>query len=121
MRALDIALAAFALRVSPTRPQQHERRLAPAVDDAEAAMLNRAALAQEKAAIVASLWATGRCMVPVRFETLPAPAILGGFTRVKWSARPASEDARALQARVKAAFIPPRPQAKPQPEAAYAA
>lgn len=87
MRGLDMALTAFALRASPSRPPEPERRLLPFIDDADAAMLNRAAMPQQFAALVASLWPAARqCVVRPSYEELPAPAILGAVLRFNWPA-----------------------------------
>ena len=104
MRKLDIALAAFALRASPPQEKKPERRLIPAVDDAEKAMLDRAALSHQHAAMIASLWPPARqCVIAPLYEALPAPAMFGMMYRVSW-APPGGEDARALQERLRAAF-----------------
>jgi hypothetical protein len=106
MRAFDIALAAFALRASPTQPPKPQPRLVPAIDDADDAMLDRAALPHEQAALIVSLWPPARqCVVVPVYAELPAPALFGAMFRVSWPAVPA-EDARALQARLRDAFIP---------------
>jgi len=106
MRAFDIALAVFALRASPTQPRQPQQRLAPAIDDADAAMLDRAALPHEQAAMIVSLWPPARqCVVAPIYAELPAPALFGTLFRLTWPPVPV-EDARALQARLRDAFIP---------------
>lgn len=85
MRAFDVALAAFALRASSARPQQFERRLVPAVDDANEAMLDRQALDWGRAALISSLWPEARpCVVPALFQLLPMPAMLGAVLRFSW-------------------------------------
>jgi hypothetical protein len=105
MRAFDMALTALALRVSPPRPQEREERLVPAVDDASDAQLDRAAIPQERAALVVSLWPEARpCSVRAVFDQFPAPALLGATLPVSWSPPVPTEDARALQARVIRAF-----------------
>ena len=118
MRAFDMALTALALRASPTQPPTHERRLVPAVDDANADQLDRAAIPQERAAMVASLWPEARpCAVRSVFAQLPAPAQFGAVFQVTWT--PPAEDARALQARLAAVF--PRAEAGIQVAGAHAA
>lgn len=106
MRAMEIALAAFALRASPTRPPEAERRLVPAVDDANADQLDRASISQQRAALIASLWPepTRQCVARPLYLELPAPAVFGMVFQVAWGA-PAA-DARALQTRLRAAFSP---------------
>lgn len=102
MRAFDMALTALALRASPTRPPEHEKRLVPAIDDACAADLDRAAIPQARAALVASLWPEARpCTVRSVYEQLPAPALLGAVLPVTWAPQ---VDARALQTRLAAVF-----------------
>jgi hypothetical protein len=102
MRVLDVALATLALRASATRPPEHERRLVPAIDDADAATLDRAAISHERAAMIASLWPPARqCVVPAVYAVLPAPAVLSGLVRLTW--RAPSADARVLQKRLQAA------------------
>lgn len=104
MRAFDIVLTAIALRASPTRPQRAERRLAPAVDDPGAAVLDRNAIDQERAVLIASLWPPARqCVVEPVYAELPAPVLFGAVYCVSWGAPPTA-DARALQARLRAAF-----------------
>jgi hypothetical protein len=76
----------------------------PAVDDAGAPTLDRAALPQEEAALIASLWPPARqCVIAPLYEELPAPAVFGMLYKVNWTA-PASEDARALQERLRRSF-----------------
>lgn len=88
MRSLDMALTALALRASATRPPEHERRLVPAIDDADAAMLNRDALNRQRAALIASLWPEARpCVVPALYLQLAAPAMFGVAFRVSWEWR----------------------------------
>ena len=88
MRALDMVLTALALRASATRPPKHERRLIPAIDDADAATLDRDALNQQRAALIASLWPEARpCVVPALYVQLPAPALFGAAFRVSWQWR----------------------------------
>lgn len=92
MRAFDVAVAALALRASPTRPPRFERRLVPAADDANDAMLDRDALDRVKAALIVSLWPEARpCVVPALFQLLPLPAVLGAVLRFSWRA-PSSMD-----------------------------
>jgi hypothetical protein len=112
MKAFDMILAALALRASPAKAKRAEERLVPAVDDADHAMLDRAALPHQQAALIASLWPPARqCVVRPVFSEHPAPAIFGAAFRVSLRARP-SQDARALQARLKDAF--PHAEAAPQ-------
>lgn len=104
MKAFDIILAALALRASPAKQEKPEPRLVPAVDDADAAMLDRAALPQQRTALIASLWPPARqCIVRPVFSELPAPAIFGLTFRISWQSKPTA-DARALQERLRAAF-----------------
>jgi hypothetical protein len=104
VRVIDIAVAALALRTSATRPQQHQRRLVPAVDEPDAALLDRNALSHQRTALVVSLWPPARqCVVPTVYAEFAAPALFGRALSVTWPARP-PEDARALQAKLKAAF-----------------
>ena len=118
MKAFDIILAALALRASPAQQRKPQPRLVPAVDDADAAMLDRAALPQQRAALIASLWPPARqCVVRPVFGELPAPAIFGIAFRVSWPPKPMA-DARALQARLRAAFPPAEPQTERQSDAA---
>jgi hypothetical protein len=93
VRALDIALAALALRTSTTKPPQTVRRLLPALDDADAALLDRDAVPQERAALIASLWPapTRQCVArPLHLE-LPAPAVFGRLLRVSWPGAPGAD------------------------------
>jgi len=110
VRAMDKALAALALRASPTLPSQRERRLVPAVDDADAALLDRAAISHQRAALIASLWPwpAGQCMARPVFSELPAPAVFGALFQVSLPTPPEA-DARALQARLARAFAQPEP------------
>lgn len=105
MRAFDIARASWALRASAPRPPQRERRLVPAVDDARADALDRAAIAHERAALIASLWPepTRQCVAAPLYLELPSPAMFGRLTLVGWGPAPVG-DARALQARLAKAF-----------------
>ena len=112
MRAFDMALTALALRASATRPPKHERRLVPAIDDADAAMLDRDALNQQRAALIASLWPEARpCVVPALYLELPAPAMFGVAFRVSWEWR--DNDAHASRA--------PLPRAEGELQVAWAA
>lgn len=105
MRAIDIALASFALRTSETKAQMPQRRLVPAIDDATTLMLDRAATPPQRAALIASLWPPARqCVVPPVYAQLSAPAILGAAFRVSWPVSAPTIDARALQARLRAVF-----------------
>jgi len=114
MRGFEIAMASLALRASPTRPQKHERRLIPAIDDADAAMLDRAAISHQRAALIASLWPapTRQCVAWPSFEELAAPAIFGAVFRVSWPFAPEA-DARSLQTRLGQHF----PASEPPPPA----
>lgn len=107
MRRIDVALTTLALRTSAAQPPKAERRLVPAVDDPDLLSLNRGATPLQRAAMIASLWPapTRQCVAGPVFAQLPAPAIFGVVFRVSWPALP-SEDARALQARLNAAFMP---------------
>lgn len=105
MRAIDIALASFALRASETKAQKPERRLVPAIDDATTIMLDRAATPPQRQAMIASLWPEARqCVVRPVYAEFAAPAIFGRAFRVSWPAQTATADARSLQARLRAAF-----------------
>ncbi len=102
MRGFGMALAALALRASPPRPPESERRLAPFIDDADAAILDRAALPQQRAALIASLWPPGRqCLVRPIYALLSAPAAFARIHCVNW---PSAAGARAVMARLAAAF-----------------
>ena len=88
MRALDMVLTALALRASAPQPPKHERRLVPAIDDADAVTLDRDALNRQHAALIASLWPEGRpCLVPALYLQVPAPAMFGVAFRVSWEWR----------------------------------
>jgi hypothetical protein len=104
MRALEMALAALALRASPTQPATRERRLVPAVDDADAAWLARTALPQQRAALIASLWPppARQCVAAPHYVALPAPAAFGLAYRVSWSAAPVAEPSAAVAGRIAA-------------------
>ena len=108
MRGFDIALTAMALRASATRPPEAKRELVPAVDDLDRASLDRAAISHCHAALVASLWPAParQCVARPRYLALGAPAVFGVVYQVSWPAAP-TEDARALQARLRAAFADP--------------
>jgi len=105
MRAFDIAIATLALRTSATRPPKHERRLVPAVDDANPAHVDRSAIPQDRAALVASLWEEARpCAVRPVYAQLSAPAEFAMVYQVTWALPEPGEDARSLQDRLAAAF-----------------
>jgi hypothetical protein len=107
MRAFDMALAALALRTSAVGPPSVQRRLVPAVDHAGRATLDRNALDQQRAAMIASLWPeASACAVPARFAELPAPAVFLGVFQLAWRAPLPADDALALQARLRAVFPP---------------
>lgn len=94
MRAFDIAVATLVLRVLAPRPPQHARRLVPAVDDADAAMLDRDALNRQQTALIASLWPRpGQCILAAHYLQLPAPALFGAALRVSWQAPRRAEEA----------------------------
>jgi len=104
MRGFDMAMTALALRISPRKPPLRQRSLAPAVDEPDAAWLDRAALSQQRAALVSSLWPepARQCVAAPVFSQLPAPAVLGRVTAISW---PVGQcDARALQARLAQVF-----------------
>jgi hypothetical protein len=104
MRGLDIAVAAWAFGTARQRERTSEVRLEPVVDNATGALSSRAALPQDDAALVASLWPRARlCVVPTRYETMAAPARLGLVHRIDWLS-PDLVDARALRRRLDAAF-----------------
>lgn len=104
LRAFDIALATLALRTSAPKPDERQRALVPAVNDADAPMLDRAAISHEEAALIASLWPPARqCVITPLYEGLPAPAVFGMLFKVNWAA-PGAEDARVLQDRLRKAF-----------------
>lgn len=106
MRGFDIAVTTFALRASATKPPEHEQLVLPALDGPGAAHLDRAALAHQHAALIASLWPepSRQCVARPRYEELPAPAVFGRLQAVSW---PAESDARALQARLQSVFAAP--------------
>jgi len=119
LRVIDIAVAALALRASRPGAPAHEKRLVPAVDEPAEGALNRNALPLKLTALIASLWPPARqCVVPPLYQELPAPAQFGQSLQVTW--RPiASEDARALQKRLREAF--PRAEGEAQVRDADAA
>jgi hypothetical protein len=87
MRAVDIAITALALRASPPQPPKHERRLVPAVDEPDAAILDRNALGREQTALIASLWPrAGLCLLAPHYLELPSPALFSAMLRVTWHA-----------------------------------
>jgi hypothetical protein len=110
VRALDIALAALTLRALPTQSPKAQRLVVPLVGDADAIVLDRAAIPHQHAALIASLWPapTRQCVASPRYQELPAPALFGVVYRVSWPPPPI-EDARALQARLRAAFRERKP------------
>lgn len=85
MRARDMALTALALRTSPTQPPKRERRLVPAVDEPDAAQLDRDTLNLSHAALIASLWPLpGLCVLWADYRQLEAPACFGMMFAVSW-------------------------------------
>lgn len=88
MRPFDIALAALTLRTAPARPPQFERLLVPAQDEPDAALLDRQALPQQQAALIASLWPepTRQCAAAPVYLMLAAPAVFGRLTPFAWTA-----------------------------------
>lgn len=82
-----MALAALALRVAPAQPAKPQRRLVPAVDDADAKLLDQAFKAHQRA-LIASLWPapTHQCVAAPVYAQFPAPAVLGFALRVSWAA-----------------------------------
>lgn len=102
--AFDVALATIALRTSATKPEERQRALIPAVDDADAPTLDRASISHEEAALIASLWPPARqCMIGPLYQQLPAPAVFGMLYRIDWTP-PGAADARVLQERLRKAF-----------------
>jgi hypothetical protein len=92
VRTLEVVLT-LAMRVLAPRSLRPQRRPIPAVDGADAAFLDRAALSQQRAALIASLWPETRpCVVAARYEQLPVPALFGAVFRVSW--RAPSDDRR---------------------------
>lgn len=110
MRRLDIAMTALALRISPRKPPEYERLLAPAWDEPDAAWLDRTAISQQRAALIASLWPepARQCVAAPVFLQLPAPAVFGAVFQVSASLYGAG-DARALQSKLASAFPAPPP------------
>lgn len=107
MRAIDIALAALALRAAPAQRPRLEKRLLPAVDEPEAATLNRARIDQSQAALIASLWPEPyrQCVVRPLYLNLHAPAAFGVLHVVGRAPNAdSSQGARALLERLNAAF-----------------
>ena len=103
MRGVDMALTAFVLWTSPTVPAKAERRVLPFIDEADAAMLGRAALPQQSAALIASLWPPARqCVVRAVYLGLGAPAAFGAVFRLSWRA-PKPDSARVLKNRLQIA------------------
>ena len=90
VRAMNVAVAALALRTAPASSSQRQRRLVPAVDGADAALLGRTMLSQQRAALIASLWPapTRQCVTPPLFELLPSPAAFGALIQVSWRPPP---------------------------------
>lgn len=87
MRAFEIAVATLTLRVLARRRPPRERRLVPAIDDADAAWLDRETLDRQRAALIASLWpSTQPCVVPALYLSLPAPALFCAPCRITWHA-----------------------------------
>jgi hypothetical protein len=112
VRAFDMVLTVLALRASPTQALKHERRLVPAIDDADGAMLDRDALNHERAVLIASLWPEARpCVVPALYLQFPAPAMFGAAFRVSWEWR--ENDPHATRA--------PLPRAEGELQVAWAA
>lgn len=105
MRAFDYALASLALRTSPDRRRKLDRGLIPLIDHADAATLDRGALAQDRAALIASLWPgpARQCVARPLYQEHAAPAVFGLLCRVRWREGP-DLDARALQERLRAVF-----------------
>lgn len=107
MRAFDIALAALALRTAATRSPPFERRIVPAQDEPNAALLDRQALPQQRAALIASLWPepTRQCAAAPVYLMLPAPAAFGRVNLFTWTAPRGG--VRGLQHRLAEAFAAP--------------
>lgn len=101
MRAIDIALASWTLRTSAAKPARPRPAIAPAVDEPDAACLDRAALPQDRTALVVSLWPppTRQCVARAHYVGSDTPADFIGVFRVTWLGAPAV-DARALQAKL---------------------
>ena len=80
-----MALTVLALRASATQSPKPQRRKAPAINQADAAALNRNALNRQRAALIASLWPEARpCVIPALYLQLPAPASFGALFKVSW-------------------------------------
>lgn len=103
MRGFDRAVAALMLRAMPTKPPTHEKRLVPAIDDANRAQLDRNTISHQRAALIASLWPepTRQCVARPAFVQFSAPAIFG---LVFHFGAPSRVDARVLQARLNAVY-----------------
>jgi hypothetical protein len=85
VRARDMALTALALRASRTQPPKRERRVVPAVDEPNAAKLDRDTLNLSRAAMIASLWPQpGLCVLPADYHQFGAPALFGMMFAVSW-------------------------------------
>lgn len=93
MRTLNVAFASMALRFAAARPEKPQRRVVPAIDDADAATLDREALPQDRAALIASLWPPplGQCVVSAVFVLLRSPAEFGVFWLVSRPPKSAPE------------------------------
>jgi hypothetical protein len=122
VRGFDRAVAALMLRAMPTKPAEHEKRLVPAIDDANRAQLDRNTISHQRAALIASLWPepTRQCVARPAFVQFSAPAIFG---LVFHFGAPHRVDARALQARLDAVFGAAKapPEAPPEQKTAKAA
>jgi hypothetical protein len=106
VRGFDIAIAALALRAAPPRPAKPEKRLVPAVDDPNAATLDRSRIDQSRAALIASLWPDPyrQCVVRPLYLNLEAPAAFGVIHIIGRAPAASSVGARALLLRLQAAF-----------------
>jgi len=111
MRAWDAAVAAVALRTARPRddatPDPRTRLLAPAVDDPGAALANRGALDQTRAALIASLWPapSRQCVAAPVYVQYDAPAVFGLLNVVRRRSRmPQAPGARALLTRLETAL-----------------
>jgi hypothetical protein len=115
MRAWDAAVAAMALRTACPRedrkPDPRLRKLAPAIDDAGAALNDRRAVDQSRAALIASLWPapTRQCVAAPVYLQQKAPAVFSTMYVLgrRRSQAQQTPDARSLQARLERAFGPP--------------
>jgi hypothetical protein len=88
VRVSSVVLAALVLRAAPAYAPRRERRLVLAVNDADAATLDRQALGPQRTALIASLWPEARpCLVPTLYLVLPAPALLGAGFQVSRQAQ----------------------------------